>query len=252
MCTVTVTPRADSGARHAKIVPTSLRLACNRDELRSRPLADPPEIREFGGRRAIFPIDRPSGGTWIAVSDAGMIFALLNVNPEAPPPRPAAPRSRGEIIPGLLSAETLPDAASRLQGLNVGAYVPFRLVFCNESGLIEARANGARLALIEHGPVDRPMLFTSSGLGDALVESPRRALFDDMVAASDDWPAAQDRFHRHRWPDRPHLSVNMSRDAAHTVSLTVVELRAGAVALTYSAGAPDQPVSPVTLRLARG
>jgi len=101
-------------------------------------------------------------------------------------------------------------------------------------------------------PLDRPVMFTSSGLGDARVEGPRRELFHDWFG--DDpaqWPAQQDAFHRHRWPDRPELSVCMSREDARSVSLTVVEVTAAGVSLTYHGAPPDEPGPDVTRRLAR-
>ncbi len=86
---------------------------------------------------------------------------------------------------------------------------------------------------------------TSSGLGDHVVEPPRRALFTRMFAgaAPDDFAAIQDAFHRHRWPDRPHLSVDMDRADAETVSLTVIELDDVSVTMRYVDGHPsaDRP-----------
>src|SRR5437762_13943150 len=55
-----------------------LRLACNRDELWSRPDALPPRLMHFGQRQAALPIDPQSGGTWMAVNDAGLTCAILN------------------------------------------------------------------------------------------------------------------------------------------------------------------------------
>ena len=84
MCTVTIitvdsaaqcAPDSGSAARGKGI-----RLACNRDELRTRPAALPPIIRTFGNRKAIMPVDPISNGTWIAVNDAGIAATLLNVN----------------------------------------------------------------------------------------------------------------------------------------------------------------------------
>jgi hypothetical protein len=68
-------------------------------------------------------------------------------------------------------------------------------------------------------------LFTSSGLGDALVEGPRRRLFERLVlGAEDSWLDGQSRFHRHRWPGQPELSVWMERPDARTVSRSVIDV----------------------------
>jgi len=52
-------------------------------------------------------------------------------------------------------------------------------------------------------------------------------LFDSMITDSEESAATQDRFHAHSWPDRPELSVLMSRADARTVSITAVEVLPG-------------------------
>ena len=71
MCTLTILPLGGA----------STRLAFNRDEQRTRPAALPPQVRQFGGRTALMPVDPVSDGTWLAVNDAGLVLALHNVNP---------------------------------------------------------------------------------------------------------------------------------------------------------------------------
>src|SRR5690348_7977222 len=78
VCTLTIIPlgkrvRSDRGATPV----SGIRLACNRDESRLRPPALPPELRQFGNRLAVLPIDPVSDGTWIAASDAGLVFVLM-------------------------------------------------------------------------------------------------------------------------------------------------------------------------------
>ena len=87
------------------------------------------------------------------------------------------------------------------------------------------------MSQFESRPVGRtPLLFTSSGLGDHLVEGVRRELFEGFFAGpAEGWRAAQDGFHRHRWEEgRGHLSVNMARPDARTVSFAVYGEGAGA------------------------
>jgi hypothetical protein len=67
-------------------------------------------------------------------------------------------------------------------------------------------------------------------------------LFDGLFAGpADGWEAAQDAFHRHRWPDHPHLSVNMERADARTVSHAVIDLGPAAATFAYHPDAPDRP-----------
>ena len=230
MCTVTIVPH-DHG----------IRLGCNRDESPARPSALPPIVLACGARQAVMPIDPQSGGTWIGVNDAGLIATLLNVYER---PRsavmPTPKRSRGTIIPQLLSYATLDDAFAWAASLEVADFAPFRLVLANRSR--SAAFYHTEQSWLHSGPeaIRGPMLFTSSGLGDALVEPPRRALFEEYFAAGKDWGQQQDAYHRHSWPDRRHLSVCMQRDNARTVSYTFVELRGESARLCYLPGPPDQ------------
>jgi hypothetical protein len=239
MCTVTVVPGREA-----------IRLACNRDELRSRAAALPPRIEHFGPRRAILPVDPTSGGTWVAVNDAGLALALLNVNSRnRPAAAPAAPLSRGNIIPALLHADTLLAAAFSALALAPSQYAPFRLVLVGWREAVEVHSDGTRIRLAWRLGLTSPQLFTSSGLGDQAVEGPRRRLFGEWFDRTGDRFAQQDAFHRHRWPDRPHLSVCMDRQDARTVSHTIVSLDPDAVTLTYHPDAPDRPADAVVLAL---
>jgi hypothetical protein len=183
------------------------------------------------------PIDPPSGGTWIGANDSGLLACLLNVNPQvatsATPKRP--PRaSRGTIAPALLAAETIEAAMYRAGALDVSQSPPFRVLVLNADSFFIASSDGASLTLSAPAPLQSPILLTSSGLGDHLVKHPRRDLFDRMLNSDPDPLAAQNRFHQHRWHDRPHLSVLMSRHDARTVCRCVVDLFPDSIALSHS------------------
>jgi hypothetical protein len=238
MCTVTLVSARET-----------IRLACNRDELRSRPAALPPRIRQFGPRKAVLPVDPTSGGTWIAVNDAGLALTLLNVNSRNGSPTVAARLSRGEVIPVLLHAETPRSAAFAALDLDPVQYAPFRLVLVNRREGVEVHSDGIRIRQVWLIGLSRPKLFTSSGLGDQAVEGPRRQLFGEFFDRPGDPFAQQDVFHRYRWADRPHLSVCMDRQEARTVSHTLVSLGPDRVTLSYHPDAPDRPAEAVTLTL---
>ena len=228
MCTVSAIPLGVSG----------FRLVCNRDELRTRPLALPPTIRRFGDRTAALPVDFPSCGTWIAVSDAGLVMALLNANPQRRLQLDdiASRQSRGRIIPALLHCDEVEQALELARDIDPYDFQPFRLIVLNESTCIEIASNGFDLMSASRAFDGAPLMFTSSGLGDQLVEHPRRELFDRMVRSAALSPARQDAFHAHQWPDRPQISVMMERADARTVSRTIVEVRNDAASLRYIAG----------------
>jgi hypothetical protein len=216
------------------------RVAVNRDELVTRAAALPPVVRRFGDRRAVMPVDPVSDGTWVAATDAGLVIALLNYNP---PGRGnvAAPGSRGVIIPMLLGQASARAAAAVAMSLSPESFGPFRLVVLDRETLAQVTSDGSELGLRLLDVRREAVVFTSSGLGDHLVEGPRTELFRRMMdrGASAD---VQDEFHRHQWVDRPHLSVRMRRADARTVSTTVVEAGPDGIRMSYRAegdGAED-------------
>jgi hypothetical protein len=239
VCTLTVVPQPRG----------RYRVAFNRDEARDRPPALPPQRRRFGDRNAILPVDPVSGGTWLAVNDAGLLFALTNRNPPSSVPSPD--RSRGEIILSLLDGGTGAEVARRLGQLEVERYAPFRLLVLAGPGLTVLTWDGATRRDELVARVTRPLVFTSSGLGDHLVEGPRVELFEGLVVQARSREAGQDVYHRHVWPDRPHLSVNMSRADARTVSHTLVELSPHEAMMTYLPDAPSAEFDTVEIAMAR-
>ncbi|MEX0774229.1 MAG: hypothetical protein WD042_00805 [Phycisphaeraceae bacterium] len=246
-------------------------MAFNRDELRTRGVALPPVIRDIGGRRVIMPVDPDSAGTWLAVNDAGVILGLLNVNllgtvglssvqcpglwaacgfaqahdEPAPPAVPTGAQSRerlqtrGGIIPSLIDAGDAEAAAATAGRIDPALYPPFRLVIVDRRRVHQVVSDGSSLRVDGPWSADEPRVFASSGLGDHLVEGPRRELFEAMVVPHPQDAAAQDAYHRHRWPDRPHLSVNMDRPDARTVSRAAVELTHDRVTMSYHADPGD-------------
>lgn len=220
MCTVTVLPRA-----------AGFRLVCNRDEQRTRAAAEPPAVRQFGGVQALSPIDPVSRGTWIAANDAGLVLVLLNRNPRGRPPVPA-PISRGTIIPALLPQPRLAGVVHTLGGLPLGLFEPFTVVALQQRHFVVARNVAGRLSC-RAGRLLRPLFFTSSSLGDAVVWLARRRLFTRLIETGADRWLGQMLFHRHAWRSRPEISVLMRRADAATVSRTTVDVDRGFVRMRY-------------------
>ena len=231
MCTVTIVRAAT--ARGGRLI---TRIVSNRDEQRSRAPELPPERIAIGSRFAVMPIDSAAGGTWVAATDAGLAFCLLNVNPSPAVPRSAwAGRgSRGYIIPSLVDSADIGDVAERLSAMDAALTAPFKLVVADAARVAVARSDGARIEMSPARAIDGPILHTSSGLGDDLVQSPRRALFEAAFAAGRDALEQQREFHAHSWPDAGHLSVAMSRADARTMSRTVIDLHESRVRLAWT------------------
>ena len=243
MCTVTIVPMPGS--------PGAFRMACSRDESHDRAPAKPPEKFETDGVHYMMPIDPSSGGTWVGVNEHGLALTLLNFN--LPEPPTGRDRSRGDVIPALLSSAHVDEVHDRLAAIEHERMMPFRLVACDGQKVLLWRSTEPG----KHAEVARwdgaPQMWTSSGLGDHLVEAPRRELFEAWF--SEDIPLSytddQLAFHCHQWPDRQHLSVCMHREDARTVSYTTVDVQDDRIKLTYHPDRPDRDAQDSWKNLAR-
>jgi hypothetical protein len=225
MCTVTVVP-------HQK----GIRVMCNRDERRSRPAALPPQVHDLGRRLAAFPVDPRGGGSWVGANDAGIVVSLLNVSGPSQSSSQVPKRSRGLIVREVLRCGSLSDVLETVAVLDARQFDMFRLVAMHRLTAVDVTTDGVRTAIRPQITIDAPLLFTSSSLGDALVEAPRQQLFQEMVVERrSEWLRGQARFHRHQWPLRPEISVRMERDDALTVSRTIVDVTRARRSLLYEA-----------------
>lgn len=219
-----------------------MRLASNRDESRQRPPALPPQIRCAGDRQVVMPVDSTSDGTWIAVNDAGIAATLLNIYPKPGDPTTRAKdpslRSRGEIIPSLLAHSTIEAVGEALKNLDVRQYPGFRLVITDGVHLLTCRSEDGGLTDTLENWDGQPMMWASSGLGDELVDGPRRELFDQTLALNPS-ADAQDEYHRADDREASHLAVCMSRPDAQTVSYTFVEITDAKIELAYFDAPPN-------------
>lgn len=278
MCTVSIIPLKHPD-NPEQIV--GLRLVTNRDEQRTRSAALPPAWYDLEPSpfRAVHPMDADAGGTWVAATTSGLVLCLLNANPRPYPALPPAQEiiSRGMIIPALMGSRDAASAARGVSSLELDRYAPFTLLAADlgeqaeqgpeaRGGLAARRAGGtATLAragsrvttrvfqvrwdrdrLVEQELGAAPVCVASSGLGDHVVGE-RLPLFDRMVAresASDDTcDERQDKFHRHQWSDRRHVSVLMSREDARTVSITTVELMSAREGMPATVTMTYEPVA---------
>lgn len=247
MCTLTIIPWNSPAPGRQATQGRGLRVVCNRDESRHRPAALAPRLRTYGDRQACMPVDPVSDGTWIGANDAGLIAVLMNVyhrGPKTPVHSIAsittAPKlSRGRIIPQVLQAGSLREAQALASAMDHAQFEPFRLVMVDRMQIGELVWSQGRCDSKPTAPIRRPLFFTSSGLGDDIVATPRRRLFDELFADDGQWLARQDAFHRHVCPGNERASVWMTRPEAMTVSCTEVELDVTQVRMTYRARVGD-------------
>ena len=226
MCTVTFIPRKDG-----------FLLGANRDELWERGrLSAPPKLFTVGDTHVISPRD-VHGGTWIAVNEHGLAFALLNRNHYGV--HYSKQRSRGEVITALLAARSVQKAGSLLLPANVRGMLPFTLVAFSaaESRCLEFIWTGQHLQ--EGDPGWRARHWFSSGLSDEMAESERSLIAIEAARDQDHGTYAWlRRLHRAHGPGPGPFSVCVHRDDVGTVSYAEVVVSPGTVTMSYSAGSP--------------
>jgi len=242
MCTVTIVPLAEKG--------DAFRMAASRDEQHGRAPALPPQHRQINGTQTLMPIDPASEGTWVGVNEHGLAITLLNYNLAEPPT--GRDRSRGTVIPHLLTASSVDEVLALAQAIERERMKPFRLLACDGSTLLLWRSTEPIEKSERSAWTGEPVMFTSSGLGDHLVEGPRRELFEGWFGQDADTHADEQlAFHRHQWPGREHLSVCMHREDARTVSYTTVDVMGDRMDMMYHPDRPDLEADDVTATLQR-
>lgn len=219
-------------------------LAMNRDEQLTRAKGLPPKIIPAGGRKVICPSE-PGGGTWIAVNDAGVTFALINWYSITARVQ-QDPVSRGAIV-NSVSAQTQSAAADEiLAKLPLKRTHPFRLVgvFPATKRVVEWRWDLQRLARKNHSW--RTRQFISSGFDEPKAVRIRSRTF--RLAQRQESTGTLDwlrRLHRSHAPEAGPFSTCMHRDDAATVSYAEVAVAMRKVMMRYHAGAPCQETNQV-------
>jgi hypothetical protein len=178
----------------------------------------------------------------VGVNEVGLAAALLNrtADPIAAEESRGL-RSRGLIIPQLLDSRSVTDALETARRLVPTQFNPFCVVLVERMTAGIVTSDGLTLS-VQMMDVGRPQMLTSSGLGDAVVDTPRRQLFERLVLRGDRFsPLAQDRFHAHRWPSGADISVHMERPDARTVSRTTIVATSRAIDLEYVPLGAEEP-----------
>ena len=124
-------------------------IAANRDEFEGRPSADPMRLSErplvAGGR------DEVAGGTWLAVSERGIIVALTNRRGAGrhDPTR----RSRGLLVLETARRDSLDEICGALRAIDPHAYNPFVMIAIDprEGVVVQAGEPGLDMADIPDG-----------------------------------------------------------------------------------------------------
>jgi hypothetical protein len=235
MCTVTFVPRNDG-----------FFVAMNRDERIARPSASPPALFGQGLLESIYPLDS-EGGTWIAANRAGVAFALLNWNDTQILHQKN--RTRGSLIPALLSSTSDHAAESALCRLDLDGVLPFRLVgiFPAEKTVMEWRWDQRSIQRDIHRWILRQ--WCSSSLSDETATR-KQVLEQKLRECHADSVTWLRQLHSSHDNSRPLFSHCVHRPEVETVSYTELICLSRGVECNYLACSPcrrDRPLHSISL-----
>jgi Transport and Golgi organisation 2 len=227
MCTLTFAPTNEG-----------FLVGMNRDEQRTRSAALSPEIFNGGNAQAIYPREA-GGGTWIACSSRGNLFALLNWYSAETDTLGPKIKTRGDLIPKLVYELDSRSTANRLAGIDLAGMHPFRVVgaFRGEKVLCEWRWDGKHLDCLRFAW--GLMHWFSSSLSDSCAAQFRGRTC--AAAASDETISTQEwlqTLHKSHDPEPGPYSICMHRPDAATVSYTQVECTPRGIFMDYVGGPP--------------
>jgi hypothetical protein len=217
--------------------PGGYHLLCNRDEKRTRSAALGPQIYRRNGVQFVCPVDGDFGGTWIAVNEFGVSACLLNrEDPHAI--AKTRLRSRGLLLPELITAHSADSGTAHLLQMDVSLYAPFTMLLLEPSRLARViEWDGSRL---NETPSDsHAMPLTSSSYDPSGVRERRRREFTRRVESRPHiHPAELYRFHSSHGPQAGAYSPCMHRVDAETVSFSWVIITPTEIRFFYSPAAP--------------
>ncbi len=213
-------------------------LFCNRDEKRTRAMAEGPRVKTRDGVRYISPTDTTAGGTWLATNEFGMSICLLNGGVTA---GPGVFESRGLLLPELISAPSLAAAVDRILTLDLSRMAPFTTVILEPaSPATVVEWDGTRKTMLGWGELCMPLI-SSSFDSEGVIEERRQELVRLRIAAGELNERVLSDFHTSHGSAASAYSTCMHRPDAETVSFSRVRVMPAEIEFSYSAGTPCCP-----------
>ena len=201
----------------------------NRDEKKTRPLAEEPRVHELNGVRFLSPRDPAGGGTWMLANEFGVVLCLLNRWHEETG-EAVSWRSRGQLVWSLADVPNAEAVAERLAGASLAETRPLSLFVCDP---VELRGWDWTAGQLREAHPEMPV--TSSSWRFEEVAGARREKFA-MLGASD--PAALSGYHAGDAVATAH-TVRMCRPDAQTMSRSEVRVGPGEIRWRYLSEQPD-------------
>jgi hypothetical protein len=229
MCTLTV----------IAIVQRGYRVSLNRDGARQPGGGAKPQNVVCGDFKAMVLCDPLSRSSALGVNAIGIGAVMLPRFIQAQGPnsmqgeRPSLHLQKILACPNIIKAE-----AYVLENLDPERASPFSVVLLEGRNISLLQSNGQKMNLTRLTTM-RPFFLTTSDLGDAIVEDPRKGLFDALLRKHPSGPK-QDRFHAHQWPSQPHISVCMERTEMRTISWDVLTVNHEEASFFHHEGPPNR------------
>lgn len=214
----------------------------NRDEQRTRAIAESPKVYRESSTQVIMPTDPDGGGTWISVNQYGVFLGLLNfyeanIGNKSQEILVGSYISRGLLIRELSCCENLSDFEVMLSPDNLKQYQPFKIIFISKNAKKLFVWNGV---ILSNNVLDN--FISSSSFNTQSVLKYRYKQFEqaenDLLKLHTDHTDRKDAY-----------SICMHRDDAKTVSLSVIKIDNSEVSFQYWDGAPCscQPSETISL-----
>lgn len=207
----------------------------NRDELKTRARALPPQLHEQKGVRYLAPVDPDGGGAWLGVNQFGLTCGVLN-NYAKQNVRSSSFRSRGLLVTSLLDCQSQIEALNKLPAFSLNQFRPFRLIlFAPCRPPVLCTWDGESLRLEDN--VDLPV--SSSSFDTLRVVKNRRYEFFALHAQQKTLNSeVLEKFHARHSAKGGAYSVCMHRDEAQTVSFSRINVTPTKVEFFYAPEAP--------------
>jgi len=207
----------------------------NRDEKKTRSIAEPPAERELNGTRFLSPRDSDGNGTWMFANQHGLVVCLLNRWHEHQAPT-AQGGSRGRLVWEFGDATGAEEVGTRLAAESLAGLQAFTLVVLDPTGI--HAWDWTQLELRQATP--NPPLTSSSFRFPDVLKS-RLETYASIAGTGDNPPADRlGAFQSELGPDGPSaFGIRMCRPDAQTMSRSHLHIAEGTIRWDYWEEAPE-------------
>jgi len=198
-------------------------LTSNRDESPSRQSEGLTSTHQPDQYSIYFPLDKDSGGSWVALSETGRAACLLNGGYESFIPNPPYRMSRGQVVMDAIKAE---NAFTFVETYDFDRIAPFTLLIDEKDTFTELVWDGVEKHICSL-PTDKPHIWSSATLYPPEVRAWRKSLFEKWISEQKSFDIESIiQFHRMANGDEENGFVMNRNEIVRTLSITNIALDA--------------------------